>query len=72
MPTPKVTRQELYDAVSHAFDRPPTTQEAMIVAAAHHRARGEVMAELCKIPGDRRFQSIRDIWQYLPEVPVGD
>ena len=72
MPAKTVTRQELYDATATAFDRPPATKEDMIIAAVHHHGRRELMAELSKIPDDRRFQSIRDIWRYLPDVPVGD
>lgn len=72
MPAKTVTGQELYDAIATAFDRRPTTKEDMIIAAVHHQGRREFMAELSKIPDDRRFQSIRDVWRYLPDVPVGD
>ena len=72
MPAKTVTRQELCDAIATAFDRPPATKEDMIIAAVHHHGRREFMAELSKIPDYRRFQSIRDIWRYLPDVPVGD
>lgn len=44
----------------------------MIIAAVHHHGRREIVAEISKIPDDRRFQSIRDIWRHLPDVPVGD
>ncbi|GAB3488362.1 DUF2795 domain-containing protein [Amycolatopsis cihanbeyliensis] len=68
---PAVTRNEIIDAVEDAFrDGSATTQE-ILDAAIRYEAPAELQATLQRLP-DRTFGHVRDLWDHLPDVPIGD
>jgi hypothetical protein len=64
-----VTRREILDAVGAAFTGTPASAEAMLTAARDAHARPETITVLQQLP-PTHFRSIRDLWAYLPDVPV--
>lgn len=65
-----VTRLEIADLVEDAFGPGGTDRAALLAVAAEKGAHRVVVAKLGELP-DRRFRSMRELWDYLPEVPVG-
>jgi hypothetical protein len=65
-----VTRMQILDYVEEAFERGPITTQQMCDTAARKGPETEVLALLGEIP-PRNFISPREIWPYLPELPVG-
>ncbi|MGP4115506.1 hypothetical protein ACTWP5_31995 [Streptomyces sp. 4N509B] len=66
--TTEVTRVEIADHLGALFER-GTADRAEILAAAAG-ARPEVLEVLRQVP-DRGYASLRQLWEHLPEIPVG-
>lgn len=64
-----VTRLEIADLIEDAFGSAGTDRAALLAAAATKGAHPVVVDKLGELP-DRRFRSMRELWDYLPEVPV--
>ncbi|GAA4874799.1 DUF2795 domain-containing protein [Saccharopolyspora cebuensis] len=64
-----VSRMEILDAIDNAFAPPPTTTHQIIAAAEDAHARSELIALLRRLP-HRQFSDVRDLWEFLPDVPV--
>ncbi|WP_170220650.1 DUF2795 domain-containing protein [Amycolatopsis cihanbeyliensis] len=68
---PVVTRDEIIDAVEDAFREGSATKQELLIAAIQHEARTEVHTILQRLP-DRTFGHVRDLWDHLPDIPLGD
>lgn len=66
-----VTRLEVLDAVDAAFDRAPVDTDDLIEAALRAGARPAVLELLRRLPS-RQFVRPHELWETLPEVPLGD
>ncbi|MCR3719539.1 MULTISPECIES: DUF2795 domain-containing protein [Prauserella salsuginis group] len=66
-----VTRIEIIDAVEEAFDGTPPSKQQLITAASQHHSRDAVLKVLDALP-ERQFRHVRDLWDHLPDVPLGD
>lgn len=64
-----VTRLEIAETLSSAFEKRSVTREA-IVAAAESTSRSEVVAVLRRLP-DRRYSRLNELWEELHGIPVG-
>lgn len=64
----EVTRLEIAEHLAPLFERGAVNRQAMIDAVAG--ARPEVGELLQRLP-DRSFTSMRQVWEHLPQVPVG-
>lgn len=64
-----VTRLEIADLIEDAFGPAGTDRTALLAVAAKKGAHPVVVDKLGELP-DRRFRSMRELWDYLPEVPV--
>lgn len=69
--TQHVTRIEIIAAVDTAFADSSATKQEIITAAMRHESRDEVLALLDRLPA-RAFGHVRDLWDYLPDVPLGE
>jgi hypothetical protein len=65
------TRTEVLDLVGDVLAEPPTTAADLVDEARRRGARPEVVTLLQRLP-DRRFHRPHDLWEELPEVPLGD
>jgi hypothetical protein len=65
-----VTRIEIADMVGDAFGPKGADRSAVLAMAATKNAPPRVLETLGQLP-DIRFRSMRDLWDHLPEVPVG-
>ncbi|MGY1836048.1 DUF2795 domain-containing protein [Blastococcus sp. SYSU DS0510] len=65
-----LTRIQVLDHVGAAFDSGPVTTSQLQDAAARNGADADVLDLLRDLP-PRQFTSPRDIWPYLPDLPVG-
>lgn len=68
-PDNPVTRMEILDAIDTAFTSKPTSKAHILATAEDSRARAELVALLRDLP-DRSFYDVRELWNYLPDVPV--
>jgi hypothetical protein len=66
-----VTRMEIIDALGTAFGRNGATRQDILAAATQEKCRGEVLTTLQRIP-ERTYGHVRDLWDHLPDVPIGD
>jgi hypothetical protein len=66
-----VTRLEIIDAVNTAFTGSSATKQQIVTAADQQGSREEVLTLLDRLP-TRTFGHVRDLWDYLPDVPLGD
>ncbi|PXY17045.1 hypothetical protein BA062_37870 [Prauserella flavalba] len=66
-----MTRIEIIDAVDTAFADSSATKQEIITAAVQHESRDDVLALLDRLPA-RTFGHVRDLWDYLPDVPLGE
>lgn len=65
-----VTRIEIADLVEDAFGPGGADRSSLHAAAAAKGAPPVILDKLGELP-DRRFRSMRELWDYIPEVPVG-
>lgn len=65
-----LTRMQVLDDVETAFQAGPVTTTQLQAAAARAGAHPDVLALLQGLP-PRQFATPRDIWPYLPDLPVG-
>ncbi|MGY1827586.1 DUF2795 domain-containing protein [Blastococcus sp. SYSU DS0541] len=65
-----ITRIQILDSVGPAFDSGPVTTAQLRDAAERSGAHPDVLVLLRHLPA-RQFASPRDIWPYLPDLPVG-
>lgn len=68
--TSKITRESIHSAVIEAFVAPPVHRDDLLAAADRAGAAPRVLKALTGIPEDCRFQHVRDLWKFLPEVPI--
>lgn len=66
-----LTRLEIADHVSNAFQSPLVSKSDLLAAAQGNRAPEQVMAVLRSLP-EAQFRSVRELWQHLPDVPRAD
>lgn len=64
-----VTRLEIAEAVSTAFENGGASRDE-IVAIAEHAGRPEVVNVLRELP-KRRYSRLNELWEELADVPVG-
>ena len=67
---PTLTRLEIVDLIEDAFAPGGATRSALLAVAAQKGAHPAVLEKLGELP-DRRFRTMRDLWQHLPDVPLG-
>lgn len=65
-----LTRIQVLDYVETAFASGPITTAQLVAAAQHNGAHPDVLGVLSELP-PRQFATPRDIWPYLPDLPVG-
>lgn len=65
-----LTRMQILDYVEDSFGSGPITTEELREAAAHKGADAAILIMLAELP-PRTFSSPREIWPYLPDLPVG-
>lgn len=66
-----VTRMEIIEAVGTVFGRSGATTREIISSVTQENCREEVVAALQRLP-ERTFSHVRDLWDYLPDIPIGD
>lgn len=64
-----VTRVEIADCIADTFQDGEATRVKLVERATARSARPEVLATLESLP-DRKYATLRDLWHYLPDVPV--
>lgn len=64
-----LTRLEILDAIEQVFATPPVTTSEILATAEESGARAELLAALRQLP-ERRFDNVRDLWNYLSDIPV--
>ncbi|OMQ15074.1 hypothetical protein A7K94_0212060 [Modestobacter sp. VKM Ac-2676] len=65
-----LTRTQVLDHIETAFGNGPITSTQLRQAAADHGADTDVLVLLGALP-ERQFRGPRDLWPYLPDLPVG-
>jgi hypothetical protein len=65
-----LSRVQILDYIENAFGDGPVTTEQIGEAAARNGADPAVLFLLRQLPS-RQFASPRDLWPYLPDLPVG-
>jgi hypothetical protein len=65
-----LTRMQVLDHVENAFAAGPITTAQLQAAAERNGAHLDILVLLRELP-PRRFATPRDIWPYLPDLPVG-
>jgi hypothetical protein len=69
--TNDVTRIEIIDAIEHAFDGSSARKQELITAAIQQDSRAAVLDILHRLP-ERSFSHVRDLWDHLPDIPLGE
>ena len=64
-----VARIQIADLVADAFGPAGADRSEVLAAAVAGGASPELLAALERLP-DRSFATMRDLWSYLPDVPV--
>lgn len=64
-----VTRIEIADLVGDAFGPAGAEKASLLSTAAHQGAHPAVLDKLGELP-NRRFRTMRDLWDHLPDVPI--
>lgn len=64
-----VTRIEIADLVEDGFGPRGASRDDLLIAAARRGADPRVLTTLETLP-DRRFRTMRELWEHLPEVPL--
>lgn len=67
---PSITRMDIIDALGHRFSGSMTKQK-IITAAIQEEVPGEMLELLQGLP-DRTYWHVRDLWKFLPDIPIGD
>lgn len=67
---PAITRIELAAHVQAAFAPGPATRDSLLACAVGSHARPEIIAAIEHLP-DKPYNTIRELWRHLPDVPVG-
>ncbi|HVR31399.1 MAG TPA: DUF2795 domain-containing protein [Acidimicrobiia bacterium] len=65
-----VTRIEIADTVSDAFNKSGAHRSELLTAAATNQARPEVLDLIEQLP-DRHYRAINELWEHIGHVPVG-
>jgi hypothetical protein len=65
-----LTRMQVLDYVETAFRSGPITTAQLQAAAERNGANPDILLLLRELP-PRQFATPRDIWPYLPDLPVG-
>lgn len=68
--TAPVTRVEIADHLEAAFDGGPVGRQDLVDAAVTSAARTAVVEVLAGLP-ERPYSQLRQLWEDLPEVPIG-
>ncbi len=68
--TTPVTRVEIADHLETAFTGGPVGRQGLVAAAAETTARTAVVEVLASLP-ERHYSQLRQLWEDLPEVPIG-
>jgi hypothetical protein len=66
----KVSRKQLGDAVRPAFEEGPASRADLIRVAGERGAGSALTGTLARLPEGKRFAALRDLWEYLPDLPV--
>jgi hypothetical protein len=66
---PSVTRAELAGHIEAAFTHGPTTRDNLLAYAVGSHARPDIITVIESLP-DKPYNTIRDLWYDLPDVPV--
>lgn len=66
-----VTRVQVVGFMEGVFDQGALTTAALVQCAASAGAPPGVLAVLDRLD-DRLFRDVRELWRYLPELPVGE
>ncbi|MDZ7676038.1 MAG: hypothetical protein U5K30_13350 [Acidimicrobiales bacterium] len=66
-----VTRVEILDALDDVFDGGALSKYDLVDAAIAASARPGVLELLRTLPEDQRLRQRADLWEHLPDVPVG-
>lgn len=64
------TRVEVVECLSPVVSGRPLERDQLVAAALSTGARQAVLDLLRSLPARRQFSHVRDIWAYLPEVPI--
>lgn len=64
-----VTRTVIAEALTGCFDHGRADRAALIETARRSEASTDVITALLGLP-DQTFTSTRDIWKYLPGIPI--
>lgn len=66
----ELTRESIRSAVITAFVSPPVHRDDFFAAADRAGTGPLVLKALKGSPEDYRFQHVRDLWEFLPGVPI--
>lgn len=70
MASSHVTRTEILAHVEGAFGFQALGREDIVEQACRTKARSEVISTLRRLPNDRPYTHVRDIWAHLEDIPV--
>jgi hypothetical protein len=65
-----VTRTEILQGVERAFGVVSVSRGDLIEVARREGARPEVLRAIERLPDDRLYGHVRDLWSHLEDVPV--
>jgi hypothetical protein len=68
-PVSTVTRLEIADLVEDAFGPAGADRATLLAVATEKGAHPVVVEKLGELP-DRRFRIMRELWDFLPDVPI--
>ncbi|ROO63128.1 hypothetical protein EDC02_5145 [Micromonospora sp. Llam0] len=66
-----VTRVEIADFLDTAFDAGPVGGTDLARVAQASGARAELVTLLAELPEQNRYARLRQLWEDLPDVPLG-
>lgn len=66
-----LTRVAIADAVGAAFDTGSADRATLAAVAESRGADSELIAALSGLP-DTTFRRLRELWEHLPEIPIGE
>lgn len=65
-----VTRTEIHGHVAAAFGSSAVALDDIIEAARNSGARPELIVVLKRLPSDRTYGHLRDLWHHIGDVPL--